>query len=287
MPFDMKYWSEIRTALILARLGTVSAAAKEIGVHRATVNRHVETLEAAFNARLFLRHARGFTLTEEGREVFEVAARADEMFADLQKRSRGKAGMVSGTLMVTAMSSIAPTIMPSIRGFQTTHPEIDVEFIVDAKLAKLEYGEAHIAFRTGPQPKQPDYVVLPHKPVRFGLYAAQDYIDRVGLPEVGALEGHKFVSPYADATHLPYLKWITENVPEDAIALRANNSHVRRLAICHGIGVGFIDDQDASLLRDLVEIMPPSEDIQIDLWVVTHSDLHRTAKVQAFLDHVR
>jgi len=84
----MQFWTELRTALMLARLGTVSAAAEALGVHRATVNRHIDTLETEFQAPLFQRHARGYTLTEMGQEMLEVVGRADEMFSDLLGRSR-------------------------------------------------------------------------------------------------------------------------------------------------------------------------------------------------------
>src|SRR6056297_1174072 len=145
----MQYWTELRTALMVARFGTVSSAAEALGVHRATVNRHVETLEGAFGAPLFQRHARGYALTDAGRDMLEVAARADEMFADLAGRARGKAGQLSGSLIVTALSGVAPLVMPAIRAFHIAHPQIALEFVAGAQLARLEHGEAHVAIRAG------------------------------------------------------------------------------------------------------------------------------------------
>src|SRR6056297_675065 len=89
----MDYWMELRTALMVARLGTVSAAAEALGVHPATVNRHVETLEGAFGPPLFQRHARGYAPTDAGRDMLEAAGRADEMLADLAGRARGRAAL--------------------------------------------------------------------------------------------------------------------------------------------------------------------------------------------------
>ncbi|MEM6566415.1 MAG: LysR family transcriptional regulator, partial [Pseudomonadota bacterium] len=83
----MKYWNELRTGLVVARRGTVSAAATELGVHRATVNRHVEILEEALGAKLFQRTSKGYILTDEGREMLEVAKQADEMFSGLEGRT--------------------------------------------------------------------------------------------------------------------------------------------------------------------------------------------------------
>lgn len=283
----MRYWLEMRTALTVAQLGTVSAAAKEIGVHRATVNRHIETLETAFQTKMFLKHARGYSLTDSGEEIIRVAARADEMFTDIQARQRGSAKLVSGTLIVTAISGVAATVMGAIRSFQDAHPELSVEFLAESRLLRLEAGEAHVAFRGGPEPDEHDYVVQPYPSIRFGLYASTDYIKRFGFPDVTALAGHRFVAPFPEGCYPPYQTWITDHVPEGSIVFRSGSRHVRDIAICHGIGIGFIDELHAPFMEDLVEVLPPDETMAIDLWVVTHVDIHRTAKVQAFLEHLR
>jgi len=283
----MEYWTEMRTALTLARLGTVSATAAEIGVHRATVNRHIDTLESVFGVPLFQRHARGYALTEAGKAMFEVASRADQMFSDLQGRSRNMAGQVSGKLIVTGVAGVAPTILPAIQRFHDAYPEIEIEFLAEARLARLEYGEAHIAFRTGPKPDDLDYVVRRYNPIRFGLYASESYVARAGHPDLSNLNGHKFVTPISFSRTAPYHDWLAENVTDDLIVLRSNSEEVRRQAVCIGLGMAFIDDQDAFYYKHLVEIIPPSDDVAIPLWIVTHVDLHRTAKVQAFLDCVK
>ncbi|MEM9812592.1 MAG: LysR family transcriptional regulator [Pseudomonadota bacterium] len=286
----MRYWLELKTALVLSQLGTVSAASREIGVHRATINRRIDTLESAFQTRLFHRHARGFSLTDNGRDIIQVAARADEMFADLQARQRGSAKLVSGTLILTSVAGLAATVMPAITAFQRQHPETKIEFIAEARLLQLETGEAHIAFRGGPAPKEPDYVVIPFRPVRFGLYASKDYIERHGRPDLSdlsELRHHRFIGPSPEQDYPPYTQWIIDNVPEECIALRTGSRHVRTLAICHGVGIGFIDNQHAPFLEELVELLPPADELKVDLWIVTHVDLHRTSKVQAFLEHVQ
>ena len=283
----MRYWLELRTALTVSRLGTVSAAAREIGVHRTTINRHIETLEAAFKTKIFLKHARGYSLTDSGHEIIRVAARADEMFADVQAHQRGSAKLVSGTLIVTAVTGIASSIMDAIKTFQLEHPETAVEFLAESKLLRLEAGEAHIAVRGGPKPEEKDYVAQQYRPIRFGLYASQGYIDRFGFPDLAELSGHRFVAPFPERAYPPYQHWIAKHVPEDCIFFRSGSRQVRDFAICHGIGIGFIDDLHAPLLKDLVEILPPDDSMMINLWTVTHVDIHRTAKVQAFLEHLR
>ena len=283
----MEHWTEMRTALMVARLGTVKAAAEVLGVHRATVNRHVDTLEAAFGSPLFQRHARGYTLTETGRDLLEIANRADEMFTDLAGRSRGREGRLSGTLIVTALGSVAQLITPALRDFHLAHPEIALEFIAGAQLARLEHGEAHVAFRAGPRPQTPDYVVQLFRRFRFGLYASQDYVDRAGRPDGDHLDGHAFIGSVGEPSPLPFKGWMDAHIPSSALALTTTDQQVVYSAICDGMGIGFVAEHRAAGQRDLVEIIPPSDAWSSALWIVTHVDLHRTAKVQAFLAQVR
>jgi len=283
----MEYWTELRTALMVARLGTVSVAAEALGVHRATVNRHVETLEGAFGAPLFQRHARGYALTDAGRDMLEVASRADEMFADLAGRARGKAEQLSGSLIVTALAGAAPLVMPAIRDFHLSHPQIALEFVAGAQLARLEHGEAHVAIRAGAKPEVPDYVVTLFRRLRFGLYASQSYIERAGYPDPDRLDEHRFIGAVAVPRPVPFAVWMNANVPPEALVLHATDQQVLHSAVCEGLGLGFLAEHDACVRPDLVEVIPPGEAWSTALWIVTHVDLHRTAKVQAFLKHIR
>lgn len=278
---------ELRTALMVARLGTVSAAAEALSVHRATVNRHIETLEGAFGAPLFQRHARGYALTDAGQDMLEVAGRADEMFADLAGRARGKAGQLSGALIVTTLAGVAPLVMPAIRDFHLAHPQIALEFVAGAQLARLEHGEAHVAIRAGAKPDVPDYVVTLFRRLRFGLYASQGYIDSYGQPDPDQLDAHRFVGNVGQPGPAPFTAWINANVSPDALSLQTTDLIVLHSAVCEGLGLGFLAEHDACVRSDLVEVIAPSDAWSTALWVVTHVDLHRTTKVQAFLQHLK
>ncbi len=280
----MDHWTELRTALTLARLGTVKAAAAALGVHRATVNRHVDTLEGTFGAPLFQRHARGYALTDAGRDMLEVASRADEMFADLEGRAHGQAGKVSGELVVTALAGVASLIMPAMRLFAETYPEIALTFAASAELARLEYGEAHVALRAGLKPQEPDYVVIPYRYIRFGLYAHRSYVERFGMP-VGDQDfaRHRFVGALDGSSRTPQGAWLKSFVPEAALALRSGHQEVVRSAVSAGLGIGFLPEIENRPHLNLVEISAPRDEWSVPIWIVTHVDLHRTFKVREFV----
>ncbi len=284
----MEHWTELRTAWLVAKLGTVSAAAAALGVHRATVTRRVDSLEAFFGAPLFLRHARGYMPTEAGQAMLEVASRADEMFTELERRTRGGTGQLPGELVVTALPGVAPLVMPAIALFRRDHPHTTIEYVAGAELARLEYGEAHVALRAGPKPEDLDYVILPYTHIRFGLYAHKRYAGRHGLPgNRDGLRAHRFVGSVDHALPYPYADWLATHVSSAALALRAGHPQVVMQGVMAGLGLGFLPQYEASRCPNLIEVMPSQDEWKTALWIVTHADLHRTAKVQEFLRCLR
>ena len=279
----MNNWNEIRTAAYVARLGTISAAAEALGVHRATVTRHVDGLEAALGAKLFQRHARGFTSTELGRELLRIADATTGQFNELQRVAKGQSGALSGELTVTALDVIVPLILPALNGFQDRNPEVAVRVVSSDRILKLEYGEADIAFRVGRKPQHPDNVVLRALTLRTGLYAAPAYAAKHGCPKTPAeFSAHRFIGPDGAAPRTSYFDWLAETVPEDRIRLRSNSIKALWDAVSAGSGIGFAPEH---LARDggLVAVLPPQEDWCEPVWAVTHVDLHRTPRVQAFV----
>jgi len=283
----MEHWLELRTAFRLARLGTVSATAEDLGVHRATVNRHVDTIETALGAKFFQRHARGYTLTEAGRDLLDVAGRADEMFSDLAGRSKGQVGKLSGSLVVTSLAGLAPLIMPAFQTFKAEHPDLNLVFSADDALARLEYGEAHVAIRAGSRPQEADYVVLPFHKLCFGLFAAKSYIDRFGMPDSSDLSAHQFVGSIDGSSRRPYSHWMNKHVTEDQLALETSDQNVINASVFAGLGLGFLAKHDAEQRRGLVEITSCRDRWSTDLWIVTHVDLHRTRKVHEFVKFLK
>lgn len=284
----MDKWAELRTAYQVAKLGTVSAAAKAMGVHRATVNRHIDILEAELGARIFMRHAKGYTLTDLGKEVLHAARTTEQIIDDLVGRSRGLSGQVTGEIIVTAVSGLASLIMPAIADYTARHPQSTVIFLSTDELAKLEYGEAHVALRAGQKPTESDYVVQPFPVVRFGLYAHQAYVARhgpIGGPE--DFPQHWFVAGRDTETRVPFTRWLSQNIPGDRVVLRVSNPQTTLQAVMAGVGIGFLPEHEAREREGLHEILPPSEEWTAPLWLVTHVDLHRTEKVQTFLSIIK
>ncbi|MCG8430158.1 MAG: LysR family transcriptional regulator, partial [Candidatus Omnitrophica bacterium] len=243
----MDNWDEVRTAYQVARMGTVSGAAEVLGVHHATVIRHIDAIEARLGVKLFQRHARGYTPTDAGDDLLRVAQATEDQFNQLVGRMKGRGDDVSGELVVTSLASFAPLIVPVLGEFQNAHPGLIVRYLTGDRLFRLEYGEAHVAIRAGAAPDQPDNVVQPFVQQEVGLYASTSYIERHGKPSgTEDLANHYFVSTDDENSRAPFSRWLRETVPSEAITFRCTNNFCMREAVLAGAGIGSLARWEAA-----------------------------------------
>jgi DNA-binding transcriptional LysR family regulator len=271
-------WDEIRTAWHVARAGTVSGAAEALGVHHATVIRHVDALEARLGVKLFQRHARGYTPTEAGEALAQVGGATDEQFAQLAARLKGLSGGIEGDLIATTVPELCGLVIAALAPLMAEHPALALRLRTDRRVLRLEYGEAHVAIRAGSRPEEPDNVVqlLARRPT--ALYAAPAYLGARGRPESDAdLAAHRFVGDDIDGSRAPYFRWLASLGAQQVV--RCSDPAGRLAAMRAGMGMGFLTEgSDASGLE---LVLPSRPEWEAPLWLVTHVDLHRTAKVQA------
>lgn len=288
MQAGMDNWDEVRTAYHVARVGTVSGAAEVLGVHHATVIRHIDALEERLGVKLFQRHPRGYTPTEAGDDLLRVAQATDDQFNQLAGRIKGRGKDVSGELVVTSIGGLSHLLAPALAEFQKGYPDLVVRYLTGERLFRLEYGEAHVAIRAGAVPDQPDNVVQPFFRQDFALYASEDYVARHGVPESCAdLGAHRLVGGDDPETRAPFLRWLHDTVPAGAIVFRSGDVNAQTNAIRAGAGIGFISVLHGATLPGVVQVMPPRPDCAAPLWLVTHMDLHRSTKVQALLSFLK
>lgn len=281
-------WDEIRTAYNVARAGTVSGAADALGVHHATVIRHIDSLEDRLGVKLFQRHPRGYSATEAGQDLLQVAQATDDQFTQLVSRIKGRGDEVSGELVVTSLALTSPKLTSALARFQKLYPDVIVRFLTGDEVLRLEYGEAHVALRAGLQPDDPDNVVQPFVSLKPGFYASEDYIAKNGMPpSTEDLSQHSFVSLDNFDSRAPIVQWLMAQISPEQVVFRANDFRVARDAIQAGAGIGSLVNWEADRTPGLVEVFAPREEWAAPLWMVTHVDLHRTTKVQALLSFLK
>ena len=280
-------WNQVRTAYHVARLGTVSAAAKFLGLHHATVIRQVTNLEEELGHKLFHRHARGYTPTAAGENLSRIASVNEEQMRGLVGLIQEHGSIVTGELIITVLHRFNTLVTSWMAMLQKENPGLRIKLIIEERALKLEYGEAHLAIRAGLKPTDPDNIVKHLLPIQVGMYAHKNYVK-----EMGAIQSSDDFSrqKYVLQTNSPIKsihKWIDDNVPLENVSFKSSDHVAIEKAVIDGMGIGLFPTFLALENKDLELVMPLIDDWRIDLWILTHVDLHRTAKVKACFDLIR
>lgn len=283
-------WNEIRTALYVGRLGTVAAAAKTLNVHRATVVRHIDTIEASLGEKLFQRHPKGYTLTDLGAELIELAADTENDFKALAGRAASRDVEVDGALHITSRDVANALVIPLLDAFLVRYPRVNLRYTPTWNKFRLDYGEAHISLLSrdlvlsDPAAGRNPRVHKKHfMDIEFGLYAGRQYVERYGVPDtIADAPKHHFAVFSIDEPFHTVHTWLQERIPPSSIAFECGSPLALDDAIKRGMAIGFLPNHVAKSDRDLVPVLEPWPDVTIPLWFVAHEDMYANAKIAAF-----
>ncbi|MEM9430362.1 MAG: LysR family transcriptional regulator [Pseudomonadota bacterium] len=283
----MDHWFELRTIAAVARLGSVSAASRELQLHRATVQRHVDLMEESLGVRLFLRHARGYTATAAARNLAHVAERAQLEIEKIAWTEQNDQALVAGRVTITATSLIAQAFMPLLASRLPRLPGLSLRCLTGLGFAALEKGDVDIALRIGQKPEIPEYVVQSLGEVRFGLFGSPGYVALHGHPtDMSDFEGHIFAAPPADGPRVGPYAWMLDNIPERHLRLRSDDAQVLESVVLKGHALGPLPTHVAERAGMVAVIVEPGL-WSAPIWVVTHRDAHRLARIQACLETIK
>ena len=180
-----------------------------------------------------------------------------------------------------------PLLTPMIAEFQHQNPDIRVNLVVDARIFKLEHGEAHISLRPGAKPKDPDYVVQHLQTMKESLYASPAYLQRYGaMKNLADYHGHRFLASTRSMPNIPSQHWLEQNIPESQVYFRVSDVLGLHYAAEQGLGIAPLNDWMAAAFN-VQRLFQSPADWCTNVWLVTHRDMHRTAKVQAFARFIK
>ena len=272
-------WDDLRIFVAVSRAGSLSAAAAELGINQSTVSRRLAAIETSLGARLFNRRAGGSFLTAAGRQVLERAETVETEIGAIERRVTGSDRRLSGRLRVTCTDNFANRYLaPHFVRFAKAHPDISLEIITRYRHASLPRREADVAIRTTLTPPE---TLVGRRLFRFALavYGAPDLVET--LP------------PRPDPATLPWIGWrdagfnrlmLTDHFPDAAIRHRVDGLIELGTMARAGLGVAMIGCFAADPDPGLVRVYPePVTDAAMDLWVLTHPDLARVARVREFM----
>ncbi|MEO0436065.1 MAG: LysR family transcriptional regulator [Pseudomonadota bacterium] len=285
----MVCWDNIRIAYIVARAGTVSRAAAELGYHRATVARHIDALERELGQKLFVRHDRGYSPTEVGRDLMNVASSADALFNNFVSRTAAHMNTES-VLVVSGSNTVSSLLQPVIERFRDACPGVRckhvIQHVLDPDLVGVQNGETHIAAVTGPRPGYQHFIVRDFTKVRIGLYASHHYARTYGLPsKISEFKNHWFVGYNDPVTTAGHIGWANRNIPASRWAITSDSYDCVQQHLHSGLGIAFCTEHDARK-HNLVQVIPPPSDWAQTCWLVTHRDTNSSPNVTRFLSEL-
>jgi DNA-binding transcriptional LysR family regulator len=278
-------WDDLKHFLAVSRSGSLTEAARALKTSPATVARRVAGLEKKLGARLFNRRPSGYALTENGEAIRRKAEEVEEAVLSVERAALGRDLRPSGKVRVAATDDVAThLITPQLPQFRRKYPDIALELIARMDLSNLTRREADIAIR-GRKPADGDFVVRSAGHWPFGLYAAKDYAAarklKPGAPDLAQADIITWTKDYA---HVRGGSWFAEHAPGAAIALASDSARVHFAACKAGMGVAILPSKLADREPSLVCLLPTERVLAIELWVVVHRDLIRTARVRAVMD---
>lgn len=277
----MQNWNDLKLVLAIARAGTLGGGATTLSINHSTAFRRLNALEEKIGVRLFERLPGGvYRPTAEGERVAAAAERIETEADAVDREVTGRDQRLSGSLRVTSSETLAYSVLTrQLARFRAAHPGIVVELVVDNRILSLSRREADIALRVT-RPKEPDLFGRKLADLAWTVYAAP------GLA-AGGVEGKDFVGWGAEVTGIAAADWLAEKVPANRIVYRANSLINQFTAAKAGIGLVllpcYLGDPEPGLVR---VIDTPVRELTRELWIVTHADLRKTARVRAFLDIV-
>lgn len=278
-------WDHLRYFLAVAQTGSLAGAAASLGVNHSTVFRRINALEGQLGVRLFDRLREGYALTAAGEGVREQANRAAESIVALERAVLGHDYALSGDVRITTAPNLATEfVAPALAAFRSSHPGIRVEVAVADTDYDLARRQADLALRATSAP--PEYLVGRHVlRVPWFIYGSNSYLQERGTPKaMSELGAHDLVGADESLRRLPAFEWLHASYPRERIVATANQLNTIAALITAGLGLSALPaDQQR---RGLVRLFALEPAFTSDLWLLSHPDLRRVARIRALSDHL-
>ncbi|MCR8723501.1 LysR family transcriptional regulator [Frigidibacter sp. ROC022] len=280
-------WALWRSFLLVADTGSLSAAARALGLTQPTVGRHIDTLEALVGQTLFLRTPQGLSLTEAA-ALLVPEARAMQLTAEsLGRRASSAPEAGVGTLRIAASHVVGAEVLPvALAPLLAENRGLSIELALSNDSADLLRREADLAIRMV-RPSQGSLVARRLGPVPIGLFAHQAYLARAGRPATSEdLTGHVLIGPDADPSALAGFDVFGAALGPRHLRLRTDSEAAQIASIRAGLGIGPMQSGVAARDPMLEPVLPGAVNWTLDAWLVLHDDLRRLPMLRLLADHL-
>ncbi|MGE4062801.1 MAG: LysR family transcriptional regulator [Rhodospirillaceae bacterium] len=278
-------WSILRDFIAVAETGSLSQAARRLRLSQPTLSRRIAALEEQLKAQLFQRTPRGLLLTDAGEQVLAGARRVEEEALAIERQAEAAHQTLTGTVRISVTEGLGSLWLPrKLAAFHAAYPGVCVEVLVDNRTVNLIRREADIAIRMF-RPDQPDLIAKKAGDLVMGLYGSDAYLERYGRPSKPAdLKDHYHVGFDESMSTHPGVQKLERHFTPEKIVHRSSSFVGQLSATLAGIGIGAHDCVLADAEPTLERLMPEHFKHEIEIWLVTHADLRRSARIRAVFD---
>lgn len=280
-------WNQVRAFLATAEEGSLSAAARALGLTQPTLSRQVAGLEADLGVTLFERGRRTTDLTESGLALLEHVRAMGEAATRVSLAATGRSELIDGHVSITATEQFAIHYLPSaIERIRERAPGIEIEIIPANASLDLIRREADIAIRHA-RPAHGDLITRRIGATTAHLYGASHYLDRIGRPKTPAdLAGADFIGfEHAEQLIEAYNR-MGIAVTRDHFRVYSASGSVILALIEQGLGLGLVTRDIAAKRPALEEVLPSLPPIDVPAWLVTHRELHTSRRIRLVFDTI-
>jgi DNA-binding transcriptional LysR family regulator len=278
-------WDLYRSFLATLALGSLSAAARELGLTQPTVGRHIEALEAALGQQLFTRSQQGLSPTEAAIQLRPFVETMAATSAALVRAAADAGEETAGTVRISASEVMGVEVIPAIiAGLQDRHPRLEIELSTTDLIEDVLNREADIAVRMA-EPTQKALVARHLGAIPIGFHAHRAYLDRHGTPATIADLAHHRLIGFDRQT--AFVRAVAERIPAVAdarFAFRADSNLAQLAAIRTGVGIGVCQVRLARTDPDLVRLLAAEFEVPLPVWIVMHEDLRSSPRCRATFD---
>jgi len=278
-------WNRARAFLVSAEEGSLSAAARALGMAQPTLGRQVRALEEELGVVLFERVGRGLALTPSGLELVEHVRAMSEAAGRVSLTASGQSQSIEGTVCISATEVAAAYILPPIvTRLRRAEPGIAVEIVASNSISDLRRREADIAVRSV-RPTDPDLIARKLADATAGLYAAPDYIDRIGgLRTSEDLSKAEFIGFDDNEAYIAGLASMGLTITARNFPLLTGSHLVHWELVKNGAGIGVMAAQIGDAEPGVRRVAPWLEPFKYETWLVAHRELNTSRRVRLVFD---
>lgn len=283
----LKNWNTIRAFIEVSRLGSLSAAARSLGVSQPTLTRDIQALEADTQLNLFRRTTRGLELTETGKELVEAATLMSEGAEAFSRQAAGSFHELVGEIRISANEILGVYLLPSIiAAFREKHPLVQIELLISNEVMSLNKREADIALRMF-RPTQPELVCRRLPDMELGFYAHKDYIAKNGCPEsVEDLKQHVLIGEDLTTNFIDGAASIGLDFVRNDFAVRTDQLLAQIALVRAGIGIVGMHKRIAEQFAELQSVLNTFSLPLLECWLVCHRDVQYNGKMRALMSFI-